>query len=190
MLGRSAQEAMRVLLVYSLRDARTLRRPLASLGDIHIGLSYISASLKARGHSTRLVVLSSERPARSLAMAEAAVSEFDPGLVAFTAVSTQYPFIRSVAARLKARWPERYQVIGGAHVSLRPEEPAQGPFDAWCVGEGDLAAAELADQLAAGQAPKGIPSLWIRNGDGSIERNPVRDFEPDLDRLPHLDREI
>ena len=90
---------MRVLFVYSLRDGLTLQHPLASLGDIHIGLSYVSACLKARGHSTRLMVLSSERQARSLARLDAVVSEFDPQLVAFTAVSTQFPFISAAAGQ-------------------------------------------------------------------------------------------
>ena len=104
---------MRILFVYSLRDALTSKRPLVSLGDIHIGLSYVSACLKARAHATRLVVLSSERPPHSLSVLEAAVSEFDPQLVSFTAVSTQFPFIATAAHRLKQRWPGKYLVLIG-----------------------------------------------------------------------------
>ena len=181
---------MRVLFVYSLRDGLTPRRPLASLGDIHIGISYVSACLKARGHSTRLVVLGSETESRSLAALEAAVAEFDPQLVGFTAVSTQFPFISAAAARLKQRWPGKFLVLGGVHASLRPEEAMQGAFDAVCIGEGESPTAELGEQLAAGRAPQGIPNLWIRQPDGSVERNPTRDFVPDLEQLPFPDREM
>ncbi len=153
---------VRVLFVYSLRDGLTLRHPLASLGDIHIGLSYVSACLKARGHATRLIVLNSERQARSLAMLDATVSEFDPQLVAFTAVSTQFPFVSAAAQRVKQRWPGKFTVLGGVHASLRPEEAIQGPFDAVCIGEGELPAAELAEQLAGGRTPRGIPNLWLK----------------------------
>jgi anaerobic magnesium-protoporphyrin IX monomethyl ester cyclase len=179
---------VRVLLVYSLRDGLTPQRPLASLGDIHIGISYVSACLKAGGHSTRLVVLGSETESRSLAALEAAVSEFDPQLVGFTAVSTQFPFVRTAAGRLKQRWPGRFLVLGGVHASLRPEEAAQGAFDAVCIGEGEFPMRELADQLQAGQAPHGIGNLWIKRPDGVVEKNPTREFVPDLDQLPHPDR--
>src|SRR5215831_6378965 len=84
----STRSVMKVLLVYSLRDILTARRPLASLGDIHIGLSYVSAYLKARGHQTRLVVLDSEASARSITMLEEAVADFNFGCIVCTAVST------------------------------------------------------------------------------------------------------
>jgi radical SAM superfamily enzyme YgiQ (UPF0313 family) len=181
---------VRVLLVYSLRDSLTLRHPLASLGDIHIGLSYVSAYLKARRHSTRLVVLSSEIPSQSLKLLEAATAEFDPQVVGFTAVSTQFPFIGEAARLLKARWPEKFLIVGGMHASLRPEEAAEGPFDALCVGEGELPAAELLEQLEAGRAPRAIPNLWLRQPDSSFEKNPPREFEADLGQLPFPDREM
>ena len=181
---------VRVLFVYSLRDGLTPRHPLASLGGIHIGISYISSYLKARGHATRLVVLGSEVEARSLASLEAAVEEFDPQLVAFTAVSTQFPFINTAAGRLKQRWPGKFLVLGGVHASLRPEDAIRGTFDAVCIGEGEAPSAELAEQLGSGQAPRGIRNLWIRQPGGSVEKNPPRDFVPDLDQLPFPDREM
>lgn len=181
---------MRVLFVYSLRDGLTPRHPLPSLGDIHIGISYVSAYLKARRHSTRLVVLGSEVEPRSLALLEKAVSEFDPQLVAFTAVSTQFPFISAAARRLKQRWPNKFLVLGGVHASLSPDAAMQGAFDAACIGEGEIPAAELAGQLESGRAPRGIPNLWIRQPGGSVEKNPTRDFVSDLEQLPFPDREM
>ena len=181
---------MRVLLVYSLRNTITSRRPLYSLGDIHIGVSYVSAYLKSQGHSTRLVVLGSERASRSLSMLKAAVADFDPQMVGFTAVATQYPFISAAARQLKQRWPGKFLILGGTHASLNPEEVIQDAFDAVCVGEGELPTAELAAQMESGQSPRGIPNLWIKQPDGTVERNPTRDFLTDLERLPFPDREI
>jgi anaerobic magnesium-protoporphyrin IX monomethyl ester cyclase len=181
---------VKVLLVYSLRDALTPRRPLASLGDIHIGLSYVSAALKSAGHYTRLVVLGSETPSRSFGALEGAMAAFDPSMVAFTAVSTQFPFIREAARRLKQRWPDKFLLVGGAHASLAPEEVTGSDFDAICVGEGELPAIELAAQLEAGRKPGGIANLWFKRPDGSIEKNPIRNFVEDLNSLPALDREM
>ncbi len=160
------------------------------MGDIHIGISYVSAYLKAHKHSTRLVVLGSETESRSLNSLERVVSEVDPQLVAFTAVSTQFPFVSAAAQRLKQRWPNKFFVLGGAHASLRPDEAMQSAFDAVCVGEGEMAAAELAGCLDSRRVPRGIPNLWIRQAGGSVEKNPTRDFVSDLEQLPFPDREM
>jgi radical SAM superfamily enzyme YgiQ (UPF0313 family) len=181
---------MKVLFVYSLRDSLTCRHPLASPGDIHIGISYIGAYLKSLGHETQLVVLSSERPARSLKLLEAVVAEFAPRMVAFTAVSTQYPFIRKAAGRVKRHWPDKFLFLGGVHASLRPQEVVQDDFDAVCVGEGEMPAAELAAALEAGTRPRSIPNVWFKRAEGSVEKNPARPFLAELDRLPFPDREM
>ena len=181
---------MRVLFVYSLRSGLNLRRPLWSLADIQIGISYVSAYLRSQGHATRLVVLSSERASRSLSLLNAAVREFDPQLIGFTAVATQYPFISAAARQLKQLWPEKFLILGGPHASLKPHEVIQDAFDAVCVGEGELPAAELAAQMQSGQSPRGISNLWIKQPDGTVEKNPTRNFLTDLERLPFPDREI
>ena len=181
---------MKLLLVYSLRDILTARRPLASLADIHIGLSYVSAYLKSRGHQTRLVVLGSEMPAKSLALLEKAVTDFDPGCIACTAVSTQFPFIKTAARMVKQRWPAKFLLLGGMHASLAPEDALKSDFDALCVGEGEVAAAELAERLDAGRAPRGLANIWVKLPDDSVERNHSRDFLAGLETLPEPDREM
>jgi radical SAM superfamily enzyme YgiQ (UPF0313 family) len=179
---------MNILLVYSIRAGLHARHPIASLGYMHIGLSYVSASLKSQGHSVRLVVLDSERRSQSLRLLQQTVSQFDPKMVAFTAVATQYPFIREAARQIRTQWPEKYQLLGGVHASLKPDEAIRDDFDAVCIGEGELPAAELARQLASGQVPTRIPNLWIKQTDGTIEKNPTRSFVGDLEQLPIPDR--
>jgi radical SAM superfamily enzyme YgiQ (UPF0313 family) len=181
---------VRILFVFSLRDVLTANRPLATLGDIHVGLSYISACLKERQHTTQLLVLSSEWRSSSLSRLETTVREFDPQIVAFTAVSTQFPFIQSAAELVSERWPEKFLLLGGMHASLRPAEAIQGPFNAICIGEGEFPTVELAEQLTAGKQPSGIANLWFKRADGSIERNPTREFLPNLDQLPFPDRQL
>ncbi len=180
---------MKVLFVYSLLDVHP-RRPLSSLQDIHIGISYLSSYLRQRGHETRLVVLSCEERAKSVAMVTREMGRFAPNLVAFTAVSTQYPFIESVAAWIKQRWPDVTLVIGGTHASLCPEQAWSASFDALCVGEGEQPLAELVEQLADGGTPGTIANLWIRRANGTVERTPPREFNEALDDLPFPDRKI
>ena len=182
---------MKVLLVYSTRACVGSQRPLAFMHNIHVGLSYISAFLKSKGHIPRLAVLDSEAPDRSFAVVESIVSEWRPSLVAFTAVSTQYPFVTAIAARLKQRWPDTFLLIGGAHASFETASVMRDIWDAACVGEGEYPTAELIAQLEAGQVPHGIPNLWLKHRpDGTVEKNACRNFLQTLDELPFPDREM
>jgi hypothetical protein len=51
---------MNVLFVFSSLDFPSPKTRFESFQYIHLGLSYISAVLKARGHSTHVVALSSK----------------------------------------------------------------------------------------------------------------------------------
>lgn len=181
---------MKALLIYSNRDCRSPRVPLEFFQDIHIGISYISAALRAGGHTTRAVVLSSEWEPKSWEMLAAAICDFDPQLIAFTSVFSQYPFVSRMARRVKARWPDKFLLSGGTCISLDPQTAMRDPFDAICIGEGEYPTVELAAALEAGRFPHGIPNLWIRTPAGSVETNPTREFLPDLDHLPLPDRQM
>ncbi|MGO9202122.1 MAG: B12-binding domain-containing radical SAM protein [Limisphaerales bacterium] len=181
---------MNVLFVYSSRSCRSPRIPLESLQDIHLGISYISAVLRAGGHSIRSAVLSSEWARKSAEMLGALMDEFHPRLVCFTSVSSQYGFVHELARGIKARWPDTFLLVGGACVSLDPQAAIGDPFDALCVGEGEYPAAELVEALEAGRSPLGIANLWIKTPAGSVEANPTRPFLADLDQLPFPDRRM
>lgn len=180
---------MKVLFVYSVDNAKQYGRPLRSWSDMQHGISYISSVLKADGHQCSLAVLGSNLPDKSLRVLEKAIEEFDPQLICFTSVCSQYLFMDRAAALTKARWPHRYLVAGGVHPTLQPEPPIAGAFDAVCIGEGEYPTLELCRQLEAGELPHGIANLWIKRGD-VIEKNPPRPFIGDLDQLPLPDYEM
>jgi anaerobic magnesium-protoporphyrin IX monomethyl ester cyclase len=183
---------MKILLVYTLYNAYTIKHPFTSfsLDAIHIGISYISSFLKQQGHSTQLLVLPSFSRHKALRMLAGAVEEYSPQVAAFTVVSTQYPFVKYLASHMKQHWPGIYLVAGGAHVSMCPGYVLNDPFDAICIGEGELPLAELANQLREGRRPRKIKNLWIKQDDGTLEKNPTREFLANLDMLPFPDREI
>ena len=115
------------------------------------------------------------------------MEEFNPGLICFTAVFSQYKFIEEMARFVKKQWPERYLLIGGVHATLQPDEVITGPFNAVCIGEGEYPVLELCQQLETQQIPQGIANVWFNTADGSIEKNPTREFIQDLDLLPFPD---
>ena len=178
---------MKILFVYSLDDIRPVAKPLRSWSSMQYGISYISALLKAHGHSTRLLVLGSNYVQDGKKRLEAFVEQFDPELICFTAVFSQYLFIEEMARYLKKQCPERYLVVGGVHATLQPNEVLLGPFDAVCVGEGEYPILELCQQLESRQTPGEIANLWIKKPDGGVEKNPPRAFLQDLDHLPFPD---
>lgn len=181
---------MKALFVYSIDAGPSLRSPLHNFGQMQFGISYISALLRKDGIGTRLLVLSSESEGASMALAAETIGAYAPDLIAFTCVSTQFPFIERVARLAKHRWPGTRLVIGGPHVSLNPDEAARSVFDAVCIAEGEYPLLDYCRQLRAGREPDGIRNLWLKRPDGSLQRNPPRPFAEDLDAMPFPDHEM
>jgi anaerobic magnesium-protoporphyrin IX monomethyl ester cyclase len=178
---------MRILFVYSLDDIRPVSKPLRTWSSMQFGISYISSLLKVHGHQTRLLVLGSSYYNDGKKQLETFMEEFNPGLICFTAVYSQYLFIEEMAQFAKRHWPDTYRIIGGVHATLQPDVVITGPFNAVCIGEGEYPVLELCQQLESQRIPKGIANLWLKTVDGSIEKNPSREFIQDLDLLPFPD---
>jgi radical SAM superfamily enzyme YgiQ (UPF0313 family) len=177
---------MKVLFVYTREAPQSPSKPLVDLEAIQFGISYVSAHLKVHGHQTRLLVMTR---ASDFAEVDRLMKEFVPQVVCFTAVASEYLFIRKIAEYIRKGYPDRYLVLGGVHASLHPEEAMLDRFDALCIGEGEQPTVELVEQLQRRDTPSGIANLWIKRGD-KIEKNPPREFAHDLDALPFADREI
>lgn len=180
---------MNILFIYSLQDIQSLWKPLRTPEQIQFGISYISAILKKHGHQTKLVVLSSPYGKKNNLLIDKAIAKFKPKMVCFTAVSSEYEFIRNMANYLKQRYPDIYTLIGGVHVTLNIDVVQKDNFDAFCIGEGEYPSLELVEQLEKNIKPTKIRNLYIKNG-LRIERNEVRPFLDDLDDLPFPDREM
>lgn len=181
---------MDVMFVYSLDNIQSTQKPLRSWAAIQFGISYISSVLKSHGHKTRLLVLGSNKLKESYKLLQSNIEDFDPDLICFTSVFSQYSFIEKIAKYIRSQWPDKFLIIGGVHATLNPEEVINGPFDALCVGEGEYPALELCSQLQEKHRPKGIANLWIKSCDGKIERNDPRAFFQNLDMLPFPDRDM
>jgi len=180
---------MNVLFIYSLQDIQSLWKPLRTPEQIQFGVSYISAILKKHGHRTKLAVLSSPYGEKNYPVIDKVVADFKPRLVCFTAVSSEYEFIRNIADYLKCRYPDIFTLIGGVHVTLNIGEVQKDNFDAFCVGEGEYPVLELVNKLEENQEPSRIDNLFIKHGT-TIERNKIRPFLGNLDELPFPDRKI
>ena len=176
---------MNVLFIHSEEDHYSPEKPLEGPERMQFGISYISSVLKRNGHETRLVV-----PSRQTEhVVEEYIRDFDPGLVCFTSVFTEFAFMSRLAEKVKRSHPDLFLLVGGPHSTLKPDECLATVFDAACVGEGEFATLELVEQLESARFPAGIPNMYIKDGNG-IERNAPRPFLQDLDALPFPDREM
>jgi anaerobic magnesium-protoporphyrin IX monomethyl ester cyclase len=147
-----------------------------------IGIANLSGILKAGGHETGLLLVShtSDLPAAILA--------FDPGLIAFSALTGLHHSIEKLAARIKDRFRIPI-IVGGPHPTYSPEMIANPAIDVICRGEGELAMLELADTMERGGDVTGIRNLYVKTRSGHIHRNDIRPAAP-LDELPMPDREL
>jgi anaerobic magnesium-protoporphyrin IX monomethyl ester cyclase len=181
---------MHILFVHSLEFSLSRNGLISHPAFIQHGISYISSFLQNYGHQTDLVVLNrlfSHR--KNEAIIDEYLNKFLPEVICFTAVTTQYSFIKNIAKYIKHHYPDIYLLAGGVHVTLNPEEALSDNFDAICIGEGEKPTYELVSQLENGRVPSGIPNIWMKHG-LEIEKNPPREFLQNLDTLPSPDRKM
>jgi len=174
---------MRVLFVYSdiSGEARYGAR------KFYAGIGSLSAVLRAEGHETSLVYLQEELDSDEFV---AQVREHEPDLLAFSATTHQYPFVRRYAEAVGEALTALPRLVGGTHATLVPDEvAATGAFDIVCVGEGEYPLRDLCERLGAGKDYGDVRNLWIVR-DGDVTRNMLRPLIADLDELPYVDREV
>ncbi|MBN1344400.1 MAG: B12-binding domain-containing radical SAM protein [Phycisphaerae bacterium] len=174
---------MRVLFIYPNLNAEE--------GFNH-GIAVLSGELKARGHETGLININEalyDVPSDDEVVER--VRAFGPDLVAFSAMSQQYPYALRLARAIRAGLPEIPLAVGGVHTLLCTERvKADGVWDFIGVGECDEALPELVDRLGAGDpTSREVPNFCIRLSDGSYRQNPLGPY-PRLECLASEDYEI
>lgn len=180
-------ELKRLLLIYPdfLEEDKYNKN---KLGNYSEGLASISAVLKQGGYDVQLY--------HQLYMPEKnefinRIKEFSPDLIGFSARTTAIPFITEMAGWLDDELPEIPVSIGGYHAILVPDECiAIRGIDIVTVGEGEYPLLELMDCMRDGVERTDIQSLYFKQPDGTIIKNPVRPLIEDLDSLPFPDFDL
>src|SRR5438477_3012591 len=145
-----------------------------------IGIANLSGILKANGHEADLLLVSHTPDLIG------AIKKYDPGLIAFSALTGVHHSIEKLAVRIKNELDVPI-IVGGPHPTYSPEMILNPGIDIICRGEGELAMLELADAMSAGTDVTGIRNLHIKTRNGTIHRNDMRPAVP-LDELPMPDR--
>lgn len=186
--GRTARPR-RVLFVYNSNE--------------HLGMTALSAVLRARGHEVRLaydpqifrgeplirvppLLKLLDQTKRIVALAR----DFAPDVVGFGCYTDNFAWMISVARAMKDAGLPALRVFGGVHVTSVPEVVGTyDEVDVLVLGEAEEAFVELVEGIEGGQAPRGIRNTWVRGEDG-WERQSLRPYIDDLDALPIRDFEL
>ncbi len=115
------------------------------------------------------------------------VVAFGPDLIGLSCIEVTYPLgVALLSAVSHAGIPT---VVGGPYATFAPESVIRHPaVDMVCVGEGELALAELCRRMRSAEDVSGIRNLWLKKG-GKIFKNPLRP-PIDMSELPYQDWEV
>ncbi|MBU4142859.1 B12-binding domain-containing radical SAM protein, partial [Patescibacteria group bacterium] len=153
----------------------------------HVGLSYISATLKKGGHEVELFELGKVKEQEQLFLEK--IKKFNPGVIGISANSHQFQYVEEVARVIKSCTAAPI-FLGGVHATLNPGVIAElKNIKGICVGEGEEAFLELVETIAAGKDIKNIRNFWLKEG-SEIFKNSCRPLVENLDLLPYPDRAI
>jgi len=181
---------MKILFVFSISIIKLNGKPFDHPGKIYFGISSISSVLKQHGHDTELLILSKLYKDKNFKMIDDAINRFSPDLLCFSSVASEFRLVNKIAAHVKAKFPELKTMIGGVHVTLKPEEADFNIFDVCCIGEGEEPTLEYVSQISSGREPSDIKNLWLKQKNGEVQKNQLNPYIENLDELPFPDREI
>jgi radical SAM superfamily enzyme YgiQ (UPF0313 family) len=120
------------------------------------------------------------------------VKAYGPDMIGISIRTSALGFAAEMAGWLDESFPDIFVMAGMYHPSLAPEEVIciRG-VDAICVGEGEYVCLDFVNYFAEhGRLDLNADSFWVKDLDGTVYKNPVRQFITDLDKLPFPDLDI
>lgn len=151
------------------------------LGAPLLGLQYLIAALVERGCEVRVVDAAARYFEGGADQVEAEVAAFEPQLVGVALFTRWVWHAYRLVERLRGRVP--LLVAGGAHTTVRPEEPLERGFDVAVVGEAERTIVGIVDCLEGDGLLEDVPGIVWRDETGHIRRGPPAGLIDDLDAL-------
>ncbi len=149
-----------------------------------LGLEYVGAALRARGHEPALVDLRFGQGLRSW------IRRTRPGMVGISCMhALEYDRVIETARQVRRGAPEAFILVGG-HAAAAFPGPLQVPeVDAICLDDGEEVVPAVADALAAGRPLRDVPALLLRTGEDWISTRALED-RTGLDTVPFPARDL
>ncbi|MET1123975.1 MAG: radical SAM protein [Archaeoglobaceae archaeon] len=166
-----------IALINPNADVEVVRR--LDISTPPLGLGYLAAVLRERGFKVRIIddlveKLSFERLLKRIR---------DAFMVGITSTTPTFNAALRYARMIKEALPNVFIILGGVHVTFRPQDAFKGSVDAVCMGEGEETIVEVAERVESGRGLEGVRGIAYREG-GRVVFNKPRGFIEDLDSLP------
>lgn len=170
-------------------------------GEEYLGIEYLSAVLKGKGHLTKLIYdpllfndyyISYKFLSRLFSFRKRIVKEIlnsKADLIAFSVNTGEYNWAIQIASIIKNRIKTPI-VFGGHHPTCLPEEVLkEDPVDFVIQGEGEYSLLELVESLEGKRKKETVSNLYYKQG-SRIYKNELHQLIEDLDNLPFPDKEL
>ena len=170
---------MNVLFVYTNIDG-------FHFDNYHFGLGSLVSVTKNADHETKVLVLTE---ADHILEYKDELQAFQPDVVGFSSVSSQYVFIKKLAKMTKEFSSDIITVCGGVHPTLSADSLLEcDSLDGLFRGESELSFVEFLGRIQSGQDYSGTEN-FAYVADGQVVSNPMKPLIQDLDILPDPDKD-
>jgi len=155
--------------------------------DYHFGLASIVSVAREARHNVKVVIISKKSDYSNLLVE---VKSFKPLVIGFSSVSSQFHYVKEMAALIKKSFPSVIIICGGVHPTINTDALLETEMiNGFFVGESELSIIEFLDKIEKGESFKETDNFAYVQ-DGKIVRNKLKDLLENLDLLPHPDKEI
>ncbi len=151
----------------------------------YYGVMQLSAVLKKHGHDTSILFDDEEKAVEE-------IKKIKPDLIAYSIMSMQWNWLKSMSTFIKKNGIHCPQIVGGIHPTMAPDSTLKHDgIDMICRGEGEHAMVELCNAIDKKIDYFNIKNLWIKKRNDII-KNGIRPklTSGELTALPFPDREL
>jgi radical SAM superfamily enzyme YgiQ (UPF0313 family) len=153
--------------------------------SVPLGITMIAGSLRDAGHDVAVYVVEDD-----LDGVLERLGQFKPDAVALSVLTGSHLGYVEIARAVKQKLDTPI-IWGGPHATFFPDVIELDCVDAVCIGEGEEAAVEFANEfdVLGGVIPTTIANFLVKK-EGTIYRNKVRPRNRSLDELPYPARDL
>lgn len=147
----------------------------------HHGLASIAGYLKRREHSVELIHIRQKSQVDDIINV---IGEYHPDCIGYSLVTSQRGVLDEIAGPIRSRFDGPI-IAGGVHPTIDPYDTLKcAGIDGVCVGEGELALADVADRFDKGIPYEEVPSMIWRSDPDRLVRPR---FERDVNKVMEYD---
>jgi len=146
------------------------------------GLTSIASYINNKGYNTKIIAIHEENEYHKI---HDEIKSFNPGVVGFTAVSSQFSCIKHLAKMIKKINKDIIIVCGGIHATLFPDALLEtNDIDGFFIGESEIAFGDFLDKIRGNKDFRVTNNFYYRNN-GKVVANPLNPLITNIENLPH-----